>query len=635
MHICRHLIFAVLLLQVFSIEAKSILLINAIEKAPSILINNQKVQAKYDVINNTPFTLKNNALTNIPSGVRQITTGQRTCQHSFNLLPGTGCILILEINAAAMKGNIHEGPKICQTSNNAAYCSVPASQDVLLVKKNKDIDAILNKPLYQNSKWGLRVIDLKTGSVLINLRPHYQFFIGSVRKLFSVGALLNQVGSNYRFRTPLIYKGTLDANGVLNGDLILIASGDLTMGGRTLPNGTIAISNFDHNEANTLGNAILTSPDPLAGYKTLAKRVYDFGIKRVTGNVIIDDRLFVPFRYRNEFNVRPIFVNDDVIDVSMEPTRIGNLASVNWRPVSAAFTITSELLTTDPNTVTSYKLDPELPSCIGTTPCQGQVTGNLSINFIPPFTYQFPLVQTFRVVEPANYARTVFIEALKNAGVMIDASSIAQNPTPPIGPYTPITELVSPPFSEYAKFILKVSYNIGADVSLILFGLTQGVNNMAEALAVEKSILTTHHNIPSNQFTFMDGSGGGNTTATNLVVTEWLKIMTQLPSFSAFFDALPVLGVDGSLATVTEFQTNPTLIGAKGEVHAKTGTYIQGSPQGILLKGQSFGGYIDTKSGRRIIYQLVVNDVALHSITDVIEIFQDEGIISAILWRDL
>jgi D-alanyl-D-alanine carboxypeptidase len=52
------------------------------------------------------------------------------------------------------------------------------------------------------------------------------------------------------------------------------------------------------------------------------------------------------------------------------------------------------------------------------------------------------------------------------------------------------------------------------------------------------------------------------------------------------------------------------------------------------LKGQAFGGYIDTKSGRHLTYELVVNNVPISQIDDVVAVFEDEGTISAMLWRD-
>ena len=128
-----------------------------------------------------------------------------------------------------------------------------------------DIKAIFDKPLYQKGIWGLRVVDVETGEGLMDLRPNCRFFIGSVRKNFIVGELLNEISPAYRYNTPVYRQGDVDRTGTLQGNLVLVASGDLTMGGRSNSDGSIAYSTFDHNEANSLGNAILTRPDPLAG----------------------------------------------------------------------------------------------------------------------------------------------------------------------------------------------------------------------------------------------------------------------------------------------------------------------------------------------------------------------------------
>jgi D-alanyl-D-alanine carboxypeptidase len=170
-----------------------------------------------------------------------------------------------------------------------------------------DIQAVFNQPRYSGATWGLRVVDVKSGTAAIDLRSSDEFLIGSVRKIFSVGELLDAVGPNHTYDTPIYRHGTVDSSGVLNGDLILVASGDFTMGGRTNPDGSIALSNYDHNEADSLGNAVLTAPDPLAGYKAIAAQVAATGITRIAGEVIIDDRLFQPYAFRGEFDVRPIF----------------------------------------------------------------------------------------------------------------------------------------------------------------------------------------------------------------------------------------------------------------------------------------------------------------------------------------
>lgn len=518
----------------------------------------------------------------------------------------------------------------------AAADQPPSSQASQLPK---DIQAIFNKPLYKGATWGLRVIDAD-GKVLIDYNSQQPFFIGSVRKVFSVGALLNQVGPAHTYDTPVYRTGTVDGGGVLHGNLVLVASGDLTMGGRTNPDGTIAISGYDHNEADSLGNAVLTEPDPLAGYAELARQVAAAGIKKVDGDVIIDDRLFQAFDFRGQFDVKPIFVNDDVVDVTINPTAPRSAASVSWRPRSAALGVDSTLVTSPAHSQYSLRMKPQLPQCIGTAGCTAAITGDLPADFAPPLTNKFPLVQTFRIVNPTNYARTVFMEKLHAAGIAMGSNAVGQNAAsklPAKGSYQPnamVAQLKGMPYAQDAKFILKVSYNIGADTSLVLWGLTQHVDNMKAALAVEPKNLTANYGVPAGQFTFVDGSGGGPTTATNVAVTQMLWALERRPTSAIFRDALPVLGVDGSLGFVKDFESDPTLAGAKGQVHAKTGTYAQGSAKGIIIKGQAFGGYIETKSGKHLIYQLVVNDFPISQLDQLLQVFQDEGTISAMLWRD-
>lgn len=502
------------------------------------------------------------------------------------------------------------------------------------------VAAVFNKPLYQGAVWGLRVVDLTTNQVVIDYNSSRQFFVGSVRKLFSVGLLLNQIGPDHTYDTPVYRQGTVDNAGVLSGDLVLVASGDLTMGGRANPDGSLAVTDYDHNEANSLGQAVLSTPDPLAGYKSLAKQVAAAGITRVTGDVVVDDRLFQPFNFRDEFDLKPIFVNDDLVDVSITPSTPGNPAQVVTRPVSAALTVVNNLQTGAAGSASTLELTPELPPNIGTPGATATVQGSVPSDLVPPLTNTLPLVQTFRITNPSNYARTVFVEALEAEGVVVDADTVKQNPVallPGKDTYQTadrVALLVGDRYSQLARYILKVSYNIGADTSELLLGLTQGVDNMTAALGKESEILSRDYGISPDSYTFVDGSGGGPTTADNVAVTDILTKLLQKPTSQALFNALPVLAVDGSLGFVNQFESDSTLAGAKGQVHAKTGTFAEGSANGILLKGQAFAGYIDARSGHRLAYQVVVNNVPLDSVPALIEVFQDEGTVSAILWRD-
>jgi D-alanyl-D-alanine carboxypeptidase len=291
-----------------------------------------------------------------------------------------------------------------------------------------DIKAVFDKPAYKDAIWGLRIVDLGTGKEVIDLQPRCNFYIGSVRKIFSVGELLDEVGPDHRYNTPVFRHGELKGAGVLHGDLVLVASGDLTMGGRTNPDGSIAVTDFDHNEADSLGNATLTKTNPLAGYIELAKQVARSGVKEVTGDVVIDDRLFQPFNFRGQFDVRPIFVNGDLVDLSIRPTTPGKPASVEWRPMSAALGVENNLVTGAAHSQATLNLKPVAPECIGKPGCTAAIAGQIPIDFVPPLTKKYPLVQAFRITQPSNYARTVFIEALKAAGVTVHALPVAENP---------------------------------------------------------------------------------------------------------------------------------------------------------------------------------------------------------------
>src|SRR5688572_15208145 len=152
-----------------------------------------------------------------------------------------------------------------------------------------EIEAVLDLPAYKDAHWGILVVDLESGTPLYELNADQLFAPASTTKLFSVACALDELGSDYRFQTPVFRRGQVDAQGVLAGDLILVASGDLSFAGRTDGAGRIAFKDSDHTYANGNDAAELTSPDPLAGLDELARQVASAGIKRVEGEILVDD----------------------------------------------------------------------------------------------------------------------------------------------------------------------------------------------------------------------------------------------------------------------------------------------------------------------------------------------------------
>ena len=130
---------------------------------------------------------------------------------------------------------------------------------------------IINDRLYKSSYWGILAKDLKSGEVICELNADKFFVPASTTKLFTMTAGLDTFGPDYRFQTPIYHRGEVDSQGTLYGDLILVASGDLTMGGRTIADERIAYTNMDHTEAGMDGvfEAILTRTDPVSFARTL------------------------------------------------------------------------------------------------------------------------------------------------------------------------------------------------------------------------------------------------------------------------------------------------------------------------------------------------------------------------------
>jgi PBP4 family serine-type D-alanyl-D-alanine carboxypeptidase len=492
-----------------------------------------------------------------------------------------------------------------------------------------NVTAVMRQPQYAQSSWYLLVTDLATGKPVYQLNPDRLAYTGSVRKLFSVGVAMNALGADHRFVTPVCRQGNVEGR-TLHGNLVLVGAGDLTLGGRLTYTGKIAFTNFDHNDANNLGTAILTPQNPLRALEELATQVRASGIRSVSGDVIVDDRLFDPYRVPNgNLLITPIMVNENMVDVTVTPTAPGLPAEVDWRPKTPGFAVRASIKTVAVGSVADITLsNGGLMKCAYPVPCTGTITGTIPVGYKAPLSGSRTLVRTFRVEDPASFARIAFIAALKGAGVRVSAPVLEKNPSsklPRRDSYPAVTRVarfVSPPYSEYAKLILKVSLNLGANLSLSLFGLTQGQRTVAGALAAERKTLVAM-GIKPGDFDFpTNGSGSPDSRAAARATVQMLTAMRNGPNAAPYTAALPILGVDGSLA-----ETGRSLP-ARGHVAAKTGTTLEAG----TLKAQVLAGYIDARSGRRLAFALYVNDAGpVKQIEDVAKVLEDEArIVNAI-----
>ena len=486
-----------------------------------------------------------------------------------------------------------------------------------------EILAIMNQERYSGADWSLRVVDLDSGKLIYNLNTDNLLFTGSLRKIFSTGTLLNKIGADHRFLTPVHRQGEVDEDGVLSGHLILVADGDLTLGGRRTPEDTVAFTNLDHIDANAIGSAILTEPDVLAGLDDLAKQVADAGITKIEGEIIIDDRLFDKFNVPNGNRlITPIVVNDNLVDVTILPDEEGEDAILEVRPLTEAFQVVNEVVTVSEGEETDVEISQDVTNT-------GVVKGQIAVDFNPNI---FPgvdtLVQNFQIDDPSMFARTAFIEALERAGVVVSTELLGPNPSellPEENSYTEntkVAEHLSLPYSEYANLILKVSHNYGANLNLILLGVENGVRTVQEALDVERMTLVDEFGLNGNGFNFpTNGSGSPDSQASPRAVVDFLTNINEKDIFQPFFNSLPVLGGPGSLRFTDEGSP------ATGNLRGKTGTTLDFNPETmqLTLVANTLGGYIDTVSGKRVAFALFVNNVPIEGIEDVIESNDDLG----------
>jgi PBP4 family serine-type D-alanyl-D-alanine carboxypeptidase len=502
------------------------------------------------------------------------------------------------------------------------------------------IRAVMDKPRYEDARWSLLVADLKSGKPVYALDPDRMSFTGSTRKLFSVGVALDALGARRRQLTPVHRRGRVDGRGVLHGDLVLVGGGDLTFGGRRLGRNGIQYTDFDHNDANSLGAATLTRQNPLYAMNALARQIRGTGIRTVTGEVAVDDRLFEPYRVPNgNLLISPIMVNENMVDVTVRPTAPGRPARVTHRPATAAFGVREAVTTASAGTDESVTLSGRgLIECIGRLGCTGTAAGALPFGYRAPLTGDGAFVGTFRVEDPAAFARTAFVEALRRNGVRVAARAVRANPRgvlPRRFRYPSATRVAvhrSAPYAQVARLVNKVSLNLGANLSLSQFGLEQGKRTVRGALAAERRRLVRRFGVAADQFRFpTNGSGTPDSRATPRALVTLLRAMSRTKVARAYRASLPVLGRDGSLA-----HTGTTLP-ARGHVRAKPGTTIVPGADGetLELKAQNMAGYITTRSGRQLAYALMVNDVgAIEDIeSDVAGVFQDEAEIASLIYE--
>ena len=465
--------------------------------------------------------------------------------------------------------------------------------------------SIMDDPQYDSSRWLYYVADAATGEELLSNRPDEVVFTASLAKEFTVGTVYDTLGPDTTLETPVYSTGPV-IDGVVDGDVVLVASGDLAMGGRNGIEGrfdnTFSADTVDHIAASLAPNAT-TVGDPLAGLDALAEQVAARGVTRVDGDVVIDTSLFEPFD-PGAGPVTPIHVNDNLLDLEVTAGDEGEPATVTMTPQTSHFTVVSEVevVAVGGENAVQVVPSPEDPSqltVVGTVPAG---TSRLTVH---------------PVGDAAGWARTLFVEALRRAGVDVAAPVVAQNDEadlPALAEYPPdreLASLTSPTLATLGSMVLDISYNPGANTFLCLLAVEAGSTNCLDGLDTVYATLD-RAGMDTDEIYLADGAGTDPASASSRQMAIWARWAAEQPWGEQFVAGLPSLGETGSLAFYGV--DGPSA----GKVRAKTGTSTAGNPSTLRLyfKVQSVSGYLTLEDGRTAVFALSMSGATFPDVYD-------------------
>jgi D-alanyl-D-alanine carboxypeptidase/D-alanyl-D-alanine-endopeptidase (penicillin-binding protein 4) len=452
--------------------------------------------------------------------------------------------------------------------STAATAATPTVPDVVpdpLERLRRDILGATQLPGVQRAAWAVVVHSLDLNDRLVDLNARTLLVPASISKIVSVASAAETVGWEFRFDTTLRAAGAI-VDGTLRGDLLIVGSGDPTVGGR--------------------------GGDDIASWIDALKAA---GIRRIEGRVIGDDDAIEDPRpqlawawddlgYATGGLFGALNLGENRMAVTISPgAAAGAPARVAVEPHAAYRPLANRIVTTAPGT--TQLLWPEqrpgepFLTVAGTIPA-GASPARLTVAVGNP-TFWFASVLRHRLLR----------EGIEVTGEAWDIDDVV----PPIdrASNTVLFTHRSPPLAAIAQPLLKESINLYGEAVMRLnaVGTIPATNDAA--LAGLKKRLDAWGVAPDSQ-QIIDGSG---LSRRNTIAAETLLIALQRmhdrTNQSPFMTALPVAGVDGTLEG--RMRGTP----AAGNVRAKTGT---------MSNIRSLAGYVTTRDGERLAFVVMANN---------------------------
>lgn len=430
-------------------------------------------------------------------------------------------------------------------------------------------DSLLDAPMWRSAHWGLLIVDPVGGDTLYSRNAGKLFVPASNTKLVTGAVALAQLGADFRYTTRVMAQPPRD--GVIAGDLVVVGSGD--------PSVSDSLS----------GNAML----PLL---ELADSLHARGVRRVEGslrsgaNVFPGDTLGRGWAW-DDLNagysapVDELLFNEGFARVTVYGgARPGDPARVRTFPAGTVPQIGRFEVTTDraccmvrSRVTADYDLRGDRPMLVlrGTVRAGDSTSVNVALR------------------APNRAFLDAFDEALRARGIEVLGGVRPDGIADTTGLVTLATR-VSPPLPTVLAAFQKPSQNQVGEVLLRTLGhVKTGVGSPDSGLVVVRRQLEAW-GVDSSMAALRDGSGLSrhNFLAPEAIV-RILDQMRQRPDFDAFYDALPVGGLDGTL--------KDRMVGtmAAGNVRAKTGT---------LDKVRALSGYVTTADGQLLLFSILANN---------------------------
>jgi PBP4 family serine-type D-alanyl-D-alanine carboxypeptidase len=459
------------------------------------------------------------------------------------------------------------------------------------------INEIMSRPALNGASWGIKFYAPERDEVIYSLNSNQLFAPASAAKVFIAGATFEELHKHFRFDTKVYRAGSV-VDGILQGDLVLVASGDL-ISGRVQADGSIAVPDPDHTNDPFPGVGPVPG-DPLRAFRNLAEQVAASGITRVDGRVLVDDSLF---RGAERLGIgttviSSMMTNDNLVDVTARPgSAVGDPAVLEVSPQADYLTIINEVVTV----AADAPPPPPLAFVDDTTAPNGSHTVTLRGNV----RLGGQAFRTYQITEPAKYAASAFAAALRDEGVDAHADLAAIPDFEALGVYykhrNEAASHLSPPLEDALKPTMKVSSNLhaamlpyiigalaekdkddperaGYEARLDLF-LKAGLDPQAPGIAPYDPNAAGLHGISDSRYT-------------PDFFVQFLDFMRERPYFDQYRDSFAMLGRDGDLKDL--LPTSP----AAGNVYAKSGTAILMGP--VLIK--TLVGYIELPDGEPIVF---------------------------------